>query len=127
MFIIEAPYPTVQTTIILPSPTWGDSSTPTASLKTLRTMMGNLYTYISTKNKRKKCNWDFTLSRHKALELKAFYNSYSGSKVKVIDHDGVVWIGFVQVNPFELTGTQRAVNFPGRETMDVTLEFEEAE
>jgi hypothetical protein len=127
MFIIEAPYPTAQTTIVLPSPAWGNSSTPAAVLKTLRTMAGDLYTYISIKNNRKKCNWDFTLSRHKALELKAFYTSYNGSKVKIIDHDGVTWIGYIQINPFEVTGTQRAVNFPGGETMDVTLEFEEAE
>jgi hypothetical protein len=126
MFIIESPYPTVQTTIILPSPAWGDSSTPMAALKTLRTMTGALYTYVSSKDHRKKCNWDFTLSRNKALELKAFYNAYSGSKVKITDHDGLIWIGYIQVNPFELTGTQRAVNFPGNETMDVTIDFEES-
>lgn len=89
--------------------------------------MGKLYTYISTKDKRKKCNWGFTISRHKALELKAFYNAYNGSKVKITDHDGATWLGYIQVNPFELTGTSRAVGFPGGETMDVTIDFEESE
>ncbi len=127
MFRIEAPYPSVQTTIILPSPHWGDSATPTASLKTLRTMGGNLFTYISTRNKRKKCNWGFTISRNKGLELKAFYNSYNGSKVRITDHENAVWIGFIQVNPFELTGIERAANYPGKEVMDITLDFEESD
>ena len=127
MFRIEAPYPSVQTTIILPSPNWGDSATPTASLKTLRTMSGDLYTYVSTRNKRKKCNWGFTISRNKGLELKAFYHAYSGSKVRITDHEDIVWIGFIQVNPFEITGTERAGNLPGYESMDVTLDFEESD
>ncbi len=127
MFRIEAPYPSVQTTIILPSPQWGDSATPTPSVKTLRTMDGDLYTYISTRDKRKKCNWSFSISRHKGLELKAFYNSYSGSRVRITDHEDLVWIGYIQVNPFELTGTERAGNLPGQEAMDITIDFEESE
>jgi hypothetical protein len=127
MFRIEAPSPAIQTTLILPSPAWGDSSAPVATVKTLRTMTGLLYTYRQMKDQRKKCHWTFQLARHKALEMEEFFKAYFSSKVRITDHDGVVWIGYFQTNPFEFAGTQRALNFPGREVMTIAIDFEEAE
>jgi hypothetical protein len=127
MFRIEAPYPSMQTTVILPSPNWGDSSAVVATVKTMRTMTGKLYTYRHAKGDRKKLHWAFQLSRNKALELEAFFQSYFGSSVRITDHEDNVWIGYFQTNPFELSGTGRALNFPGREIMDVAFDFEEAE
>jgi hypothetical protein len=127
MLRIEAPYPASRTTIILPSPSWGNSAILAATLKTLRTMTGLLYTYVGVKNKRKKCHWEFMLSRHKSLELKEFFSIYFGSKLRVIDHNATVWIGYFQSNPFEMSGDARAVDFPGGETMTITLDFEESE
>jgi hypothetical protein len=90
-------------------------------------MDGTSYTYVHTKEGRKKLQWDFTIARNKALELRAFINSYYRTQIQVTDHNDDVWIGYLINNPFEHTGSGRAVDFPGGETMDITLEFEEAE
>jgi len=126
MFRIEAPYPASQITVIMPSPNWGDSRTLTSTMSTVRTMNGKLYTYVKHRKARKKLIWDFEIARHKALELRAFFNVYFRVKVKIIDHNGTQWIGYFMNNPFELTGSAGAANFPGNETMTVTIEFEEA-
>jgi hypothetical protein len=127
MFLIEGPYPNIQTTTVLPSPDWGDVNEPVATVKAMRTMDGTLYTYTHLKDQRRKCHWDFKLSRDKALELKAFLTCYFRTQIKITDHDSVVWIGFLQNNPFEFVGSEHAPSFPGGETMDVSIDFEESE
>lgn len=126
MFIIKGPYPRVKTTTVLPSPLWGDSSALASTVQTMRTMDGTLYTYVKDRAGRKRLRWDFELSRHKAIELREFINSYVGSKLQVIDHVNVSWFGYLKNNPFEFTGAGRAGDWwPGGETMTVLLEFEE--
>jgi len=125
-FILKAPYPGVATTTLLPAPKWGDSKSLAATVQTMRAVDGTLYTYVKARNGRKKFQWEFEIARHKALELRAFINAYRGALVQVIDHDGDVWIGYLRNNPFEFTGAGRAgPNWPGNETMQVMLEFEE--
>lgn len=125
-FILKAPYPAVRTTTLLPSPKWGDSKALTATVLTMRAIDGTLYTYVKSRNGRKKFQWEFEISRHKALELREFINSYRGALIQVIDHDGDSWVGYLRNNPFEFTGAGRAGDgWPGRETMNITLEFEE--
>lgn len=127
MFRIEGPYPDIQTTTILPSPSFGNVHEPVAIVKALRTMDGTLYTYTKSKNKRKKCHWEFKLSRDKALELKAFFTSYYRTQIRIMDHDSVIWIGYLQNNPFEFAGTGHAPSFPGGEVVDISIDFEESE
>lgn len=127
MFLLAGPYPNIQTTTILPSPDWGDVNEPVAIVKSIRTMDGTLYTYTQQKDQRRKCHWDFKLSRDKALELEAFLTSYFRNQIRITDHDSVVWIGYLQNNPFEFVGSGRALNFPGGEIMDVSIDFEESE
>jgi len=125
-FIMKAPFPSVRTTTLLPSPEFGDSKGLTASITDMRAIDGTLYTYVKSRNGRKKFNWQFELSRHKALELRAFINSYYGKLIQVIDHDGDEWIGYLRSNPFEFAGSGRAGDgWPGGETMTVIIEFEE--
>jgi hypothetical protein len=124
-FILKAPYPAVATTTLLPAPNWGDSKGITATVTRMRSMDGTLYTYVKTRDGRKKFQWDFEISRNKALELREFINSYNSSLIQIIDHDGDTWIGYLRNNPFEFTAVSRAKDWPGDETMSVTLEFEE--
>jgi len=124
-FILRAPYPAARTTALLPSPKWGDSKSLAATIKTLRSLDGTLYTYVKSRNSRKKFQWEFELSRNKALELREFINSYRGTLIQVIDHDTDTWVGYLRNNPFELSGVGRAVNWPGGETMQIMLEFEQ--
>ena len=124
-FIMKAPHPSVKTTTLMPSPKWGDSKTLTASVLSMRSMDGTLYTYIKSRNGRKKFKWEFEVARDKALEIREFINSYRGEVIQITDHDGDEWIGYLRNNPFEFTGVGRAVGWPGNETMNIMLEFEE--
>jgi hypothetical protein len=127
MFFIRAPYPAAQVTVELPSPQWSDSVALASTLQVLRSMNGVQYTYVHERNGRKKLQWDFTIARNKALELRAFLKVYYRFQVQVVDHNDATWVGYLANNPFESAGSGRAVDFPGGETMDITLEFEEAE
>jgi hypothetical protein len=127
MFQIDAPYPNPHVTVILPSPKWGDSCELTSTVSSMYTMSGKMYTYVKSRDARKRLRWDFEIARDKALELRAFLNIYFRLSVRIIDHNNEIWIGYFQNNPFEFSGSARAVNFPGGETMVITLEFEEAE
>jgi hypothetical protein len=124
-FLMRGPYPGPETTVLMPSPRWSDSEGLTATLVTMRGIDGTLYTYVKSRNGRKKYQWEFELSRNKALELRGFINSYQGSLLEVTDHDGDIRYGYLRNNPFEFTGAGRAYGWPGGETMTVTLEFEE--
>lgn len=124
-FILKAPFPAVQTTTLLSAPKWGDSKSLTATIVSMRSLNGALYTYVKSRNDKKRLQWEFELSRNKALELREFINSYRGAIIQVIDHDGDTWIGYLRNNPFELSGVGRAVDWPGGETMQIMLEFEQ--
>jgi hypothetical protein len=89
-------------------------------------MNGTAYTYVKSRNGKKKFQWQFEIARNKALELQAFLKAYHGKLIQVTDHDGDIWIGYFRSNPFEFTGAGRAGDgWPGGETMVIQLEFEE--
>lgn len=125
MFFIRAPYPSMHVTVELPSPNWSDSVALTSSLQLLHAMNGVQYTYVRDRGGRKKLQWDFILSRHKALELRAFLKVYYSTQMEIIDHSEAHWVGYLTNNPFESAGSGAAVAFPGGETVDITLGFEE--
>jgi len=124
-FLIAGPYPSLRTTTLLPSPRWGDSKAIGGTFISMRAMDGTLYTYVKSRNGKKKLRWDFELSRNKAMELREFFKAYFGEAVKITDHDGDVWIGYLINNPFEFATSGRAGGWPGGESMTVTIDFEE--
>jgi hypothetical protein len=92
----------------------------------MRSVDGTLYTYVTSRAGRKKFIWTFELSRHKALELREFLDSYFSNIIKVTDHNNESWVGYIKNNPFEFSGAGRAGDaWPGKETMQITIEFEE--
>lgn len=125
MFILRAPYPALNTTTLLPSPSFGDQVNLKATVKTLRTMDGTLHTYITCRDAKHKLKWDFKLSKNKALELREFIKAYNSSVIHITDHENNVWVGYLKNNPFEFTSQSRAGGWPGEELIQVTLEFEE--
>ena len=125
MFKIEAPYPGLQTTTILPSPEWGDSIAGPGALQILRSMNGKVQTYKKNKQDRRRLRWSFRLTRNKVLELKAFLKVYHASVVRLTDSDGIIRLGYLQTNPFEYSDGVRAGGVPGNEMQRITLEFEE--
>lgn len=127
MLKLEAPFPGYQTTVLLPSPTWGDSEEIASSLTTARAMDGTLYTYTKQRQGRRRLRYTFVIARSKGLELRAFLKVYYRTAMRITDHDDTVWIGYLQGNPFDMQGKSKADAFPGGETMTVNLQFEERE
>jgi hypothetical protein len=91
-------------------------------------MDGTRYTYVKRKESRRKLKWSFRLRRNKALELRAFVFAYFASRIKIIDHNGRVWVGNVTNNPFEFDTPERAAPaidpLPRGEMQTIDLEFE---
>lgn len=125
MFLIQGPYPLVQSSIVLPSPLEGNTNTLTSTVQILRTSGGKMFTYVKAKRGRKKFRYDFAVSRDKSDELREFVDSYGGKPVKVTDHNEVVRIGFLTLNPFEVQGRGRSKGAPGGEVYSTSIELEE--
>ena len=106
-----------QTTTVLPNPEWHDNEQITGEITIKRTANGATYTYIKSKNNRRRLVFQFQLTRPKSLELKAFIDAYFSSIIGLTDHEGHQWLGNLLNNPFEfeaLTG----------EAQNIQLEFE---
>jgi hypothetical protein len=131
MFELAAPYPMLQTTTLLPNPQFSDQEGLAVTVSRKTAMDGTRYTYVKRKDDRHKLKWSFRLTRNKGLELRAFISSYFASKVKVIDHNGRIWIGNVTSNPFEFDTSDRAAPaippMPRGEIVNIEIEFEGVE
>ncbi len=127
-FLIQAPYPALQTSTILPSPEFSDQEALTNTVSANRAVDGTLFTYIKRKNGRRKMQWTFQVSRNKGLELRAFLVAYFYSEVKLTDHHDRVWVGNFTNNPFEFKTDRREgpaiQGWPRGEGQTITLEFE---
>jgi len=124
-FIVQAPYPLVQSTLLLPSPREGNQKNLAASVQTMRSMDGTLYTYIKSKRERKVWQWDFLGTKDKGRESVEFIKLYAGGPVSVKDHEGISHIGYITINPLELDGGGRAGGYPSGEVYRWTISFEE--
>lgn len=123
--ILQAPYPALRTTTFLPNPQHGDSKSHVATVDFKRSMDGQRYTYVKSKDSRMKLVWTFIISQHKALELQAFFDAYNSEEMKVTDHNGKVYIGYITNNPFELEALRRAASSPGLNTQhQIQIVFE---
>lgn len=127
MIRLSAPYPTIETEMVLPNPAFGDSEAPRDTVKIRRMMDGTVFSYVRRTGGRRQLQYDFSLSRMKALELIAFIRSYYSSKVRLIDHLGKIWVGNFTANPMEFETTSRDRNKPGGAKVTVKLEFEGVE
>lgn len=107
MFTLQAPYPLLQTTMLLPNPQFSDQEGLTATVTRKLAMDGTRYTYVKRKDRRK-LKWSFRLMRNKALELRAFLYSYFASSARIVDHNGRVWVGAFTNNPFEFDTPEKA-------------------
>ena len=116
MLTLEAPYPGVQTTSVLPSPLFSNAEFAKNEVSVKRAEDGTTYTYVKRQTRRK-LQWTFRLTRAKGRELRAFLEAYFASKIKATDHDGEVWIGYFTNNPFEFDAVRRG-------EQSITLEFE---
>ncbi len=125
-FLIQAPYPNMLATLLLPSPTLSNNQNNTATIQTMRSMNGTVYTYVKTKRARRKYSWNFLTSKDKALEAKEFVGLYAQDLVKTVDHQDVIRIGWIVINPLDQAGQGRAGGWgKNEESYEYTIEFEE--
>ena len=127
MFQFSAPYPMLQTTTVLPSPQFSDIETSLDTVTRKLAVDGTRYTYVKRRTRRK-LKWTFWVSRNKGLELRAFIFAYFASQIKVIDHNGRVWVGNFVSNPFEFDTPDAAkpaiAPMPRGELQAIDIEFE---
>ncbi len=127
MFKMSAPYPTLQTLTVMPNPQFSDQETNLNTVSRNLAMDGTRYTYVK-RCTRRKLLWIFRLTRPKALEVQAFFNTYVASRIRIIDHNNRTWIGYFTSNPFEFEAISRAAPaiapMPHGETMSIDIEFE---
>ena len=128
MFMLTAPYPSLQTTTLLPSPQFSDSEAVLDTVSRKLAMDGTRYTYVKRRGGRRKFKWTFWLSHNKGLELRAFIFAYFASKVRATDHNGRVWVGHFTSNPFEFNTPDAArpaiAPLPRGEMQAIDIEFE---
>lgn len=118
-FMLQAPYPAIKTTSLLPSPQFSNTQGLKSRIASIMRSMNNTrYTYVHS-NPDQTLTFQFLLTRPKTLELREFILLYFASKVKITTHDGDVWaMNFVN-DPFEFTGERKAE--PSREMWTINL------
>lgn len=118
-FVLQAPNELIQTTSLLPEPSFGDGQGLDSELTLKRAMDGTLYSTIKTNNNRK-LSYDFILTRGKTLEVIEFILTYSQYTVRLTNHKDEVWVGYITNNPAELSAiaieeeNQFRLEFQGR-------------
>jgi len=127
MFTLQAPYPGIQTSSVVPNPDFGDGENLVLEVIVKRAVDGTMFTYVKRKGRRK-LQWTFSLTRNKGLELRAFVQAYFASKILVTDHNDRQWVGHFVNNPFEFETDRRSAPaiapMPRGERQRITIEFE---
>jgi len=121
-----APYPLIEVHVFLPNPQFGDSESFMASVTTKRSMDNTRYTYVKSKNGRKRLQMRFRVTRMKALEFRAFLVAYYRTRIMLLDHLDQLWLGWITTNPNEFENSQAIpgnVN-TGETLADIQIEFE---
>lgn len=120
-FILQAPYPQLGVTSIMPNPQFNDSRSLPVKVKPRYMIDGTRFTYVQTSNDQK-LHFTWLLTRGKAEEFKQFVLAFMDSKIQITTHLGEVWLGYIMINPFEAVSAQPALGVM-RETVNVTIEF----
>jgi hypothetical protein len=121
---LSAPYPGIETVTLLPNPAFGDSEALRDTVQMRRAMDGTTYSYVRRTGGRRQLQYDFNLSRMKALELIAFIRAYHASKIQLVDHEDQSWVGHITVNPAEFETVSCSATARGSERVAIRFEFE---
>lgn len=131
------PHPLYETFTYMPNPDFGDSEGYGATVSRKRTIDNTLYTYVKSKDGRKRLQMRFQCTRSKALEFRAFLQAYYRTEIELTDHLGNRWIGWITTNPNEFEASRaiqpvivgiRNINYRefdiGRSLVTIQIEFE---
>lgn len=114
--ILQAPHSLIQTTILLPNPSFGDPQSLKDALVSKTARSGITRTHIKTTDRRL-LSYTFNLTREKAEELKQFIISYAGEEIR-ITWKGEVWKALLSNDVIDFTPVSRG-NY-----QQVRLDFE---
>lgn len=128
MITISYPARAPVDSIILPNPVLGNSDQYDIKTRFRKSMNSTLYSYKNTKPVHTFLYTFTGLDKAKIDELIAFIDDSGGSEIKLVDHRGVTWRGFIINQPFEArtigpkdepdAGSANCI-----EVSDVTIEF----
>lgn len=124
MIKLRAPYPTLQTMMVLPNPEFGDSEASQDKVSVRRAMDGTMYSYVESAQGNTELDFDLKLTRMKALELIAFMRSYQASTIQLTDHLDKVWLGTIKSELIEAAADAIDRTKPGGEQVSVRFQFE---
>lgn len=108
----------------MPNPKLGDAEGLQVEITPKRALDGLLYTYVKTKNGRRKFSLAFTLTRSKGEEFRRFLLMYGTSEMRLVDHLERSWDGYITSNPIEFSTASRGSPGGGNALMEVEIEFE---
>ncbi|MCP4896255.1 MAG: hypothetical protein GY906_04700 [bacterium] len=112
-FRLEAPYPAVASTLLLPQPEIGNNQGLNSLVNVIKMMDGSRRSYIQKGENKRSHRWTFTLSSEKAFEFADFVKRYRGATFRVNWRD-VTITGKLDLNPLDVGGV-------GREYYSVTM------
>jgi hypothetical protein len=121
-FRIEAPYPAIASTMLLPSPKIGNNKGLISQVSVVKMMDGSRRSFVKSGGGKFRHQWNFVLSRDKMEEFQDFVKRYRGADFRVTWRDRII-AGTVALNPVELRGDGRAGGWPGGEAYETTLEL----
>lgn len=121
-FRLEAPYPALASTILLPPPQLGNNSALLSQVTVIKMADGSRRSYVKKAAGKKVYRWDFRVSYDKMEELSDFVFRYRKYDFRATWR-GEVFTGKMVMNPVEFAGNGRAGGWPGDEAYIVTLEL----
>jgi hypothetical protein len=110
----------VFTAVVLPSPELGDVRRPELVVDQKRGMTGELTTYVKS-SPRKTLEFEFNLSRLKALEVEAFLKIFYRAEWLMVLHDDTQWRTKLVSNELRRVTSERADGYPGGELVVFSL------
>jgi len=99
---LGGPHPGVEIYTHLPNPLFGDSENTTHTVEKKRSIDNTRYTYVKTRDTRRRLSMRFNLTQAKAFELLEFVRAYHRTQIEIADHPGQVWFANITTSPNEV-------------------------
>jgi len=103
---LQAPYPAIETTLLLPEPMFSNVEASQPDIKIKRSMNGFRRTYVNPSSQ-SRLNYVMRLSWQEVSILRQVINHYIGKEFLLTDHEDVQWRVTMTRNPLEITTIAR--------------------
>lgn len=123
-FRLEAPYPAIASTVLLPRPRIGNNLGLRSDVRVITMMDGSRRSFIRRGAGKKTHRWTFRITSDKMEEFMDFIERYRAEKFRATWRGRSI-VGQITGNPVEPVGAGRAGGQPGGEVYNVTIEMVE--